>query len=161
MGRLRSCLGWRHRTQTGCAVSGACPHTLHVCMHSVVRVSLCVREPHSMQAVCPAFAAVMHACMHACMHARMHARTLAKGARMHATLHPAPSSRIHAAAAPTTPTGLPKRAQDAPFHIEHRTYERQYAQLYFARLNMMKPALHKQIAHKWPHASGGCAAARS
>mmetsp|Transcript_5461 Transcript_5461/g.14757 ORF Transcript_5461/g.14757 Transcript_5461/m.14757 type:complete len:460 (-) Transcript_5461:556-1935(-) len=40
--------------------------------------------------------------------------------------------------------------KDEPFHIQQRTYERQYAQLYYARLSMMRPPLEEQVARKWP-----------
>ncbi len=40
--------------------------------------------------------------------------------------------------------------QDAPFRINQRLYERQYAQLYFARLRLMAEALEKEAARRWP-----------
>ncbi|KAL6752310.1 DNA polymerase alpha/epsilon subunit B-domain-containing protein [Haematococcus lacustris] len=40
--------------------------------------------------------------------------------------------------------------QDEPFRVTDRSYEKQYAQLYFARLSMMAKVMQAQVAKNWP-----------
>lgn len=51
--------------------------------------------------------------------------------------------------------------QDDKYRVQHRIYERQYAQLYFARLCMLSNAMRERVAAKWPgvlseYTSGNC-----
>lgn len=46
---------------------------------------------------------------------------------------------------------LPGWLQDERFRLQsQRTYDRQYAQLYFARLMSLQPAMKERIAQEWP-----------
>lgn len=40
-----------------------------------------------------------------------------------------------------------------------RTYDRQYAQLYFARLMSLQPPMKERIAQEWPGVPRGCTSA--
>ncbi len=44
--------------------------------------------------------------------------------------------------------------QDDRFRAAKRTYDRQYAQLYFSRLMELKPALLERVARVWPGLPG-------
>lgn len=57
------------------------------------------------------------------------------GTRAHTHAHPVCSSCV---------------LQDDKYRVQHRIYERQYAQLYFARLCMLSNAMRERVAAKWP-----------
>ncbi len=65
----------------------------------------------------------------------------------HTQTHTHVRARIHTHTNMTLPCAC---FQDEPFHVQQRTYERQYAQLYYARLSMMREPLTAQVAQRWP-----------
>lgn len=44
--------------------------------------------------------------------------------------------------------------QDDEFRILQRSYDRQYAQLYFARLMVMSQRVREQATQRWPNVKG-------
>lgn len=50
--------------------------------------------------------------------------------------------------------------QDGNFLITKRSFERQYAQLYFSRLMLLQPLMVQQVQQAWPNTRGGCVCAR-
>ena len=46
------------------------------------------------------------------------------------------------------------RLQGERFKLSHRVYDRQYAQIYFQRLMMLKPKLLQQVKKLWPGVAG-------
>ena len=44
--------------------------------------------------------------------------------------------------------------QGERFKLSHRVYDRQYAQIYFQRLMMLKPKLLQQVKKLWPGVAG-------
>jgi len=50
--------------------------------------------------------------------------------------------------------------QDGNFLITKRSFERQYAQLYFSRLMLLQPLMVQQVQQAWPNTQGGCVCVR-
>lgn len=61
---------------------------------------------------------------------------------------------------PPFAASIPRR-QDTRFRASKRTYDRQYAQLYFSRLMLLKDVMHKRVEQLWrgvPGREGPCEA---
>lgn len=46
--------------------------------------------------------------------------------------------------------------QDEGFLITKRSFERQYAQLYFSRLMLLQPVMQQRVQQAWPNTRGEC-----